>query len=123
MKLKLDENLPALLTVELRSPGHDVDTVPEENLAGQVNAEVWSATQAAQRFLITQDLDFSDGRGFRSGTHGGLLLVRLPDAGQMELIERVVEVFSREDMDAWRSCLVVLSGHKLRVLRPEGVQH
>jgi hypothetical protein len=33
MNLKLDENLPAQLAVALRQLGHNVHTVPEENLA------------------------------------------------------------------------------------------
>jgi len=38
---------------------------------------MWSAARRDERFLITQDLDFSDIRQFKPGTHPGLLLVRL----------------------------------------------
>lgn len=47
---------------ELAALGHDVDTVRLEQLAGRDDGDVWSATQAAGRFLVTQDLDFSDRR-------------------------------------------------------------
>ena len=100
-----------------------MDTAPEEGLTGRQDTEAWAATQRANRFLLTQDLDLSDVRGFRPGTHGGLLLVRLPDADRTELMERIVEVFSCEDVDSWKGYLVVLSGHKLRVLRPESAEH
>lgn len=60
MKIKLDENLPAQLADNLRALGHDVQTVPEEGLAGHLDADVWSAAQNEQRFLLTQDLDFSN---------------------------------------------------------------
>ena len=77
MNIKLDENLPESLVSKLEALGHDVDTVPSEHLAGRDDDEVWQAAQVADRFLITQDLDFSDVRRFTPGTHAGLLLVRL----------------------------------------------
>ena len=60
MKIKLDENLPDRLVAVLTGLGHDVDTVRGEQLIGRVDSDVWNAAQAAQRFLVTQDLDFSD---------------------------------------------------------------
>jgi predicted nuclease of predicted toxin-antitoxin system len=60
LKTKLDENLPERLMAELAALGHDVDTVRLEQLAGHNDGDVWSATRAAGRFMITQDLDFSD---------------------------------------------------------------
>jgi predicted nuclease of predicted toxin-antitoxin system len=118
MKFKLDENLPESLVAELAALGHDVDNVRQEGLAGYNDPEVWAAAQAVGRFLITQDLDFSDVRRFQPGTHHGLLLVRLPEAGRNALIQRIVEVFRSEDVASWFGCFVVLSAHKLRVLRP-----
>ena len=120
MKIKLDENLPESLVAELKALGHDADTVRQEGLAGEADPHVWAAAQKAERFLITQDLDFSDVRQFQPGTHRGLLLVRLHDAGRLALLRRIAEVFRSEDVESWKGCFVVLSGHKLRVLRPEG---
>ncbi len=60
MKIKLDENLPERLVAELSALVHDVDTVRAERLAGRDDTDVWQVTQAAERFLVTQDLDFSD---------------------------------------------------------------
>ena len=118
MRIKLDENLPELLAVELARLGHDVDTVRQEGLAGHPDPDVWAAAQAPGRFLITQNLDFSDTRIFRPGTHHGLLLVRLPNAGRTALVQQIAALFRREEVGAWQACFVVLSGHKLRVLRP-----
>ena len=120
MKLKLDENLPESLVAELATLNHDADNVRQEGMAGRDDPAVWAAAQAAGRFLITQDLDFSDVRRFQPGTHHGLLLVRLPEAGRAALTRRIVEVFQTEDVGSWTGCFVVLSGHKLRVLRPAG---
>lgn len=40
MNIKLDENLPAELVGILAVTGHDVDTVPDEGLAGRPDPEV-----------------------------------------------------------------------------------
>jgi predicted nuclease of predicted toxin-antitoxin system len=80
MRIKLDENLPVRLAGVLVSLGHDADTVSAEGLSGRADSAVWAATQTAGRFLITQDLDFSDMRRFQPGTHGGILVVRRPSS-------------------------------------------
>jgi len=82
VKTKLDENLPERLVAELAALEHDVDTARAEHLAGRPDNEIWQAAQAVDRFLITQDLDFSDVRRYVPGTHGGLLLVRLAQPGR-----------------------------------------
>jgi predicted nuclease of predicted toxin-antitoxin system len=113
VNIKLDENLPDSLVSPLKALGHDVDTVPSEHLAGRDDNEVWQAAQAADRFLITQDLDFSDVRRFTPGTHAGLLLVRLAQPGRKALAARVALLFATERVDEWRGCLVVATEHKV----------
>jgi len=117
VNIKLDENLPERLVSTLQALGHDVDTVRSEHLAGRDDDEVWQAAQAADRFLITQDLDFSDVRRFTPGTHAGLLLVRLAQPGGTALAARVAILFATEQVDQWRGCLVVATEHKVRVKR------
>ena len=118
MKIKLDENLPERLVPELAALGHDADTVRAEHLAGRPDNEIWQATQSVDRFLITQDLDFSDVRRYAPGTHGGLLLVRLAQPSRDALVARVVLLFATESVDQWIGCLVVATDHKVRVKRP-----
>jgi len=118
MKLKLDENLPRELSGMLQQLGHDVDTVPEEGIAGSDDDVVWAATVAAGRFFITQDLDFSDIRRFAPGTHPGLLLMRLEHPSRSELTARVEQLFLTENVSDWAGCLVVATEHKVRVRRP-----
>lgn len=92
MNVKLDENIPVRLAEELAIQGHDVDTVASEGLKGSPDGDVWSAARRDERFLITQDLDFSDVRHFKPGTHSGLLLVRLREPGANALVSRLVVV-------------------------------
>ena len=120
MKLKLDENLPESWLAALQALGHDVDTARQEGLQGRPDPTVWRAAQEAGRFLITQDLDFSDRRQFAPGTHHGLMVVRLGAPGRVALATRIAEVFRMEAAESWSRCLVLLTDHKLRVQRPPG---
>jgi predicted nuclease of predicted toxin-antitoxin system len=118
MRIKLDENLPAGLVEVLAELGQDVDSVPLEAHTGQPDAKVWDAAQNAQRFLVTQDLDFSDVRRFAPGTHHGILLVRLSNPSRRHLIERIRGVFTAETVETWRQCFVVVTDLKIRIQRP-----
>ena len=118
MNIKLDENLPERLVSVLSTLGHDVDTVRSEQLTGRDDTEVWSAAQSTGRFLVTQDLDFSDLRRYTPGTHAGLLLVRLAKPGRDTLLERISVLFTTEPVETWRGCLVVTTDRKVRVKRP-----
>jgi len=120
VRVKLDENLPVALSGALANLGHDVDTVADEALGGCPDDEVWRETQTDGRFLVTQDLDFSDIRVFKPGTHHGVLLVRLAVPGRRALLERVSALFQSEDVESWSGCFVVATELKLRVRRPGG---
>ncbi|MBI2820185.1 MAG: DUF5615 family PIN-like protein [Acidobacteria bacterium] len=119
MKIKLDENLPYGLASRLSNHGHSVETVSEENLTGAPDEKVWEAAQREQRFLITQDLDFSDMRRFAPGRHFGILLVRLGNPTRRALLQRVESLFMTENVTAWERCFVVATEHKVRVRRPD----
>jgi hypothetical protein len=77
--------------------------------------QIWQAACAEQRFMITQDLDFSDTRRFAPGTHAGLLLVRLREPGAHALATAIESVAS--EIDDWGGCFVVLTDTKIRVKR------
>jgi len=116
MKIKLDENLPARLAGILSTRGHDVHTVPDENLSGRSDADIWQAACKEGRLLVTQDMDFSDVRRFAPDTHAGLLLLRLREPGAQALIDAVTAVV--DEMPGWHSCFVVVTENKVRVKRP-----
>jgi hypothetical protein len=117
VKIKLDENMPHRLVRFLTKLGHDVDTVFDERLVGRDDEVVWNAAQADGRFLITQDLDFSDARKYVPGTHHGLLLVRLPQPGREALFQRLSTLFLTEDVGTWTGCIVSATANKVRVRR------
>lgn len=117
MRIKLDENLPVEIAARLRTLGHDVQTVHDEGLVGRDDREIWEAAQREKRFLVKQDLDFSDTRRFIPGSHLGILLVRLRSPNRQSLIDRIEEVFQTEDVAGWAGCFVVATERKVRIRR------
>lgn len=118
MKIKLDENLPDVLVEDLGALGHDVHTVKQEQIDGEPDPVVFEHAQAEGRFLITQDLHFSDARQFEPGTHAGIVLVRLKKAGREALRARVLTMFIHEGAADWGGYLVVATEAKTRIRRP-----
>ena len=86
MKVKLDENLPFRLASVLTRLGHDVHTLRDEGLLGRSDKQIWERAQQESRFLITQDMDFSDSRKFAPGSHHGILLLRLRSPDRTSLV-------------------------------------
>jgi len=120
MKIKLDENIPNLLVDDLRELGHDALSVFQQGMKGVSDFELWNNLQREQRFLITQDLDFSDVNKYLPGTHAGLLLVRLREPGRIKIRQKVRDLFASEvSLKNWYGAFVVLTDHKLRVKLPD----
>jgi predicted nuclease of predicted toxin-antitoxin system len=118
MKIKLDENLPTEAADLFADQGHDVHTVPGEKLAGRVDAAIFAAATGEGRLLITQDLDFSDVRKFKPGTHPGIVLIRLRDPSRRRILDRLRQVVGSVSIESWAQCFVVISNLKLRIRRP-----
>lgn len=119
MRIKIDENLPLQIALRLKSFGHDVHTAQYEGLSGCADRVIWETVQRDERFLITQDLDFSDARRFAPGTHHGILLIRMHSPSRLSLIERIEELFQNENVSGWTGCFVVATDRKVRVRRPQ----
>ena len=104
MKLKVDENLPSRLVVSHAAADH-VLTVREQALTGHPDTDIWSAVRDEGRFLITQDLDFSDMRRYAPGSHPGILLVRLREPGALALADRVEAALQITPIESLRVAL------------------
>ena len=119
MRIKLDEMLPSALVEVLSGLGHDVESVPMEGLSGESDETIWKAAGDERRFLVSQDLDFSDIRRFAPGSHPGVLIVRLRMPGRKALIERIGGFFRSDDASNLMGCFIVLTERKARIRRPE----
>lgn len=78
MKLKLDENLGSRGAELFREEGHDVATVPEENIFGAGDSDLIAVCKSENRCLVTLDLDFGNPLLFPPGEYSGIAVLRLP---------------------------------------------
>ncbi len=78
MKLKLVENLGERGARLFPSAGHEVSTVPEQNLCSARDRVLIRAYRAEDRCLVTLDLDFSNPFLFPPWEFSGIAVLRLP---------------------------------------------
>ena len=91
--------------------------VHDEGLAGHNDRDIWEAATAEGRFLITQDLDFSDIRRYPPGSHAGVLVLRLRIPSRKNLIAFVEHMWRTESVADWKGCIVIATERKTRILR------
>ena len=94
MRLKLDENLGAHHAEALRGDGHDVDTVHVERLTGSSDDDVIAAAVAADRALVTLDLDFADPWRFPPSRTAGIAVLRVRSRPGREDLDVVIAQLS-----------------------------
>jgi predicted nuclease of predicted toxin-antitoxin system len=93
-------------------------TVRGEGLSGSGDELLWTRVVADGRFLITLDLDFSDIRRFRPGSHPGILLIRAKKASAVAVLEVLRRVLDEQPLEDFRRCLAVADERVTRIRRP-----
>jgi predicted nuclease of predicted toxin-antitoxin system len=73
----VDESLPNTVVRALRSAGYLTESVREIGLQGADDDTVFNEAQKRHAILVTGDEDFADVRRFPTGTHHGIIVVRL----------------------------------------------
>jgi len=116
--VKLDEHLGKAHLQLLRESGYDVDTVLGEQLSGSTDELLWSRVVADGRLLITLDLDFSDVRRFKPGTHPGILLIRAHSTSSSAVLLVLSRVLVERPLEDLRGCLAVADERITRVRWP-----
>ena len=115
MKVKLDENMPMALAELLRSRGHDVSTVPEENLSGVEDSFILTRATEETRLLMTFDVDFGDIRSFPVGSHAGIVVFRLHDQRWAVLKEPAERLLTSGLLDRLQHGLAVVDESRIRM--------
>ena len=117
MKFKLDENLPVSSAAIVTGAGHDADTVTEEGLVGAPDRDVVAAT-AEGRILISLDRGLGDIRTYPSGSHAGIVVLRLTDQSAAAAIKAVSDLATLTNPDSLAGAVAVLQRGLLRIRHP-----
>jgi predicted nuclease of predicted toxin-antitoxin system len=99
LKIKLDENMPASAVSLLQQKGHDIHTVFDEALNGEVDEKIAETCRKERRILITLDSDFSDIRSYPPKDNAGIILLRPHRQSEpqiIRLLESVLPMFQSE---------------------------
>jgi predicted nuclease of predicted toxin-antitoxin system len=89
MRFKLDENLPLELSADLRTAGHDADTVIDENLKGAPDRLVIETALGASRILLTLDKGIANIVLHPQELHAGVVLFRPGSSGRAAVLDFV----------------------------------
>ena len=94
MRVKLDENFGRRAAEILAAAGHDVATVPAEELCRASDVDLVRICQAEDRCLVTLDLDFGNPLVFKPAEYSGLAVVRLRGRAEPSDLERALRLFA-----------------------------
>jgi predicted nuclease of predicted toxin-antitoxin system len=105
MKILVDENIPLMTVIQLRSDGFDVKDIRGTPEQGITDAELWQMAQKEKRILITTDKGFSSQR---NESHYGLLIIRLRQPSRLKIHQRVMQSINKYSADEWRDRMVIM---------------
>ena len=101
MKVKLDENLARQVAELFRIHGHDVRTVPEEQLCAAADEDLIQTCRTEGRCLVSLDLDFGNPLLFKPNQFAGIAVLRLPRKPSpddlLETVRTLINALTRED--------------------------
>lgn len=114
MRIKLDENLPHELLDDLRTAGHDAESVFTESLTGAIDRTVMQAAQREQRAVFTLDKGIGNISLYPPENYSGIILFRCPTRERgavLNFIRRHLDhLLSREVSGD----LLVVTTHRIR---------
>lgn len=64
MRFKIDENLPSEIIYDLRSLGHDAESVVTQDLIGYPDSVLMEIVQQEERAFLTMDKGVADVRAY-----------------------------------------------------------
>ncbi len=118
MKILIDENLPYSTKFVLNELEHDVIDVKDTNLRGEEDKRIFAFAQSEERIFITRDMDFANILKYPPGTHGGIIILRLPMERCVEEINEVIREFFQEiTEEKIKGAIIIIEEGKYRIRR------
>jgi hypothetical protein len=93
LKIKVDENIGRSGVNLLRQAGHDVMTVPEQELSGSADDAVLRACVSERRTLVTLDRDFGQIPRFPPRRSAGIVILELGAPATIALLQSRLREF------------------------------
>lgn len=115
MRFKIDENLPRDVADLLRSSGYDATTVPEEQIGGAPDSQVFAVCQQERRVLVTLDLDFANVRAYPPAATPGILVLRLTRQDRAHVVAVLRDLLPLMGDESPQGRLWIVEEHRLRI--------
>ena len=111
----VDENLPQEVASWLSSQGFCAEHIAQVSLRGAPDDQVFHYAQQQGAILVTRDKDFVDKRRFPSGTHYGIMFLRLKNWRRQNILRRLQEALAQLSGQSLQGKLVIVEEVKTRV--------
>jgi predicted nuclease of predicted toxin-antitoxin system len=119
MKLKLDENLGTRGRELLVAAGHDVCTVPEQDLCAATDEQLAARCRSDGRGIITLDLDFANPFRFPPAQYHGIAVLRAPARMSEEVLHRLLTtLIGALKTQVFEGALWIVEEGRVRVFDP-----
>ena len=121
MKLKLDENLGECGRALLIAAGHDVATVPLQQMESAPDATLIEACRREGRALVTLDLDFANPLDYRPSEYPGIAVLRLPRKTTVDDLLQTIETFAKGlEQNSLAGRLWIVEKGRIRLYQQDG---
>ena len=115
MNFKLDENLPVEVALLLQQEGHQVTTVPAQNLTGSPDHTVARACALEGFALLTLDTDFADIRSYPPSEYSGIVVFRLRQQDKPHLMAIMLRVLQGPSTEPLERRLWIVEEGRIRI--------
>lgn len=120
LRLLLDENIPPQVATALRQLGYDVIHLRDAGLKGCKNSDLIAFARKTERCLVTLDADFADIRYHPTGSHNGIIRLRLKFAPSLIIIAILSSLLPKlTHIPMETGVLVISDGKRYRVRLPK----
>ncbi len=115
MRFLADVGVSPQIAAWLRSQGHDVEHLLDSRQFDLADETIFAAAAAANRIIITFDLDFGAIAAAAVANAGSILLFRLSNPRNPSVLKRLETVLSAVTEPLQRGAIVVVEDARVRV--------